>query len=170
MNVRIIGAMIVIASTTIMGFGVANHHRKEEICLYQLIRGLEFMYSELEYRLTPLPDLCRMVAMQTSGPVSALFHNLYNQFVSQLSADPTCCMNAALEQTPKMPDRTKRNLQLLGKSLGRFDLQGQLSGINSVRELCQRDLDGLTCNRDVRLRSYRTLGICAGIALVILFI
>ena len=170
MNLRIIGAMFVIAATTMMGFGVANHHRKEEICLYQLIRGLEFMHSELEYRLTPLPDLCRMVTAQTSGPVSVLFRNLHCQFVSQFSADPDCCMKAALEQTSKLPDRTRCNLQLLGKTLGRFDLQGQLSGINSVRELCQRDLDGLTCNRDVRLRSSRTLGICAGIALVILFI
>lgn len=170
MSFRIIGAIIIISATTFMGFGVASNHRKEEMCLHQLIRGLEFMYSELEYRLTPLPELCRLTAIQTSGPVSVLFRNLHSQFVSQFSADAACCMNAALEQTPKLPERTKMNLQLLGKTLGRFDLQGQLSGLNAVRELCQRDLDGLGCNRDVRLRSYRTLGICAGIALVILFI
>ena len=64
----------------------------------------------------------------------------------------------------------KCNLQLLGKTLGRFDLQGQLSGIASVKQLCKRDLDGLQNNQELRLRSYRTLGICAGVALVILFI
>ena len=69
-----------------------------------------------------------------------------------------------------MPEAAKRNLLLLGKTLGRFDLTGQLSGIESVIQLCRRDLDGLLSNQDVRLRSYRTLGICAGIALVILFI
>lgn len=170
MSFRIIGAIIIISATTIMGYGVVADHRKEEICLHQLIRGLEFMYSELEYRLTPLPELCTMVAMHTTGQVSMLFGNLHKQFISQQSVDAACCMNAALEQTPKLPDIARRNLQILGNTLGRFDLQGQLCGIQSVRELCRRDLDGLSCNRDVRLRSYRTLGICAGIALVILFI
>jgi uncharacterized membrane protein len=88
----------------------------------------------------------------------------------QISADAGCCMEAVLQKADKLPQTVKNELRLLGKSLGRFDLQGQLSGIASVMELCRRDLEGLLCNQDVRLRSYRTLGICAGVALVILFI
>jgi hypothetical protein len=79
-------------------------------------------------------------------------------------------MASSITKVEKLPEAVKRNLLLLGKTLGRFDLPGQLSGIASVMQLCRRDLDGLLCNQDVRLRSYRTLGICAGVALVILFI
>ena len=58
----------------------------------------------------------------------------------------------------------------LGASLGRFDLQGQLQGIESVRAQCRKDLAELEDNRDQRLRSYQTLGLCAGCALAILFL
>jgi hypothetical protein len=59
---------------------------------------------------------------------------------------------------------------MLGTSLGRYDLQGQLNGIESVRIRCRSDLEELERNRDVRLRSYQRLGLCAGCALAILFL
>jgi stage III sporulation protein AB len=61
-------------------------------------------------------------------------------------------------------------LRLLGKSLGKFDLSGQLAGIDLVREGCKENLDRISKDRQERLRSYRTLGICAGIAIAILLI
>lgn len=170
MNYRIIGALLVVLSSSAVGFSIAASHRKEANALMQLIRGLEFMSCELEYKLTALPELCRLTSMQVSGPVRDLFEDLEKELTMQISADAGCCMEAVLQKADKLPQTVKNELRLLGKSLGRFDLQGQLSGIASVMELCRRDLEGLLCNQDVRLRSYRTLGICAGVALVILFI
>jgi hypothetical protein len=40
----------------------------------------------------------------------------------------------------------------------------------SVQEFCQREMEILSTNRANRLRSYQTLGLCAGAAMVILFI
>ena len=60
--------------------------------------------------------------------------------------------------------------QQLGKSLGRFDLNGQLQGIEQVRAHCRRELSSLENGRDQRIRGYQTLGVCAGAALAILFV
>jgi hypothetical protein len=49
-------------------------------------------------------------------------------------------------------------------------LEGQLQGIASVHSACERTLEQLSNNREMRLRSYQTLGLCVGAALVILFI
>ena len=170
MNYRIIGAILVVAASSAVGFRIAAGHRRETKVLLQLIRGLEFMECELEYRLTSLPELCRITAMQLEEPLRAFFISLEKELQRQISADAYCCMNAAVQTAEQLPESMKCNLQLLGKTLGRFDLQGQLSGIASVKQLCKRDLDGLQNNQELRLRSYRTLGICAGVALVILFI
>ena len=170
MNYRIIGAILVIVSTSAVGFSIAASHRREANALMQLIRALEFMSCELEFRLPSLPDLCRLTAMQVSGPMHQVFAQLEQELQKQMSADAYSCMSAVLQKADKLPEAAKRNLLLLGKNLGRFDVAGQLSGIASVTQLCRRDLDGLLSNQDVRLRSYRTLGICAGVALVILFI
>ena len=61
-------------------------------------------------------------------------------------------------------------LLLLGSSLGRFDLAGQLKGLSAVKGQCALELQELRTDREPRLRSYRVLGLCAGAALVILLI
>jgi len=59
---------------------------------------------------------------------------------------------------------------LLGQSLGRFDLTSQVQGLEMVQMAAMEELEALRRNRDVQLRNYQTLGLCTGIALVILFI
>ena len=64
MNYRIIGALLVVLSSSAVGFSIAASQRKEANALMQLIRGLEFMSCELEYRLTALPELCRLCSSE----------------------------------------------------------------------------------------------------------
>jgi hypothetical protein len=61
-------------------------------------------------------------------------------------------------------------LQELGTSLGRFDLFGQLEALEAEEKSCKANLETIINGQDVRLRTCRTLGICCGAALVILFI
>ena len=79
-------------------------------------------------------------------------------------------MHAVLTGNWHIPDSLREELKLMGKTLGRFDLDGQLRGLESVKDDCIRALEKLSDNRDVRLRSYETLGLCAGAALAILLI
>ena len=167
---RVIGAVLIVASTTAMGFSIAASNKKEEHALRQLLRALEFMSCELEFRMPALPELCGSAATQATGPVRELFLALQSKLMEQNTVDVPSCLIWAEKEVTKLPEGVLRNMRHLAKCMGRFDLQGQLSGIRSVAELCMRDLKGLQNNQEVRLRSYRTLGICAGIALVILFI
>ena len=128
------------------------------------------MACELQYRQTPLPNLLAMSADETAGSIRQIFLAMSRELERQIVPDAGCCMQVVLDDFPKLPEMVRQKLELLGRTLGRFDLQGQLAGLETVSQLCQRDLDGLLVNRDSRLRSYGTLGLCAGAALVILFI
>ena len=79
-------------------------------------------------------------------------------------------MRTAMEKCHDLPACLRRPLRLLGQTLGNFDLPGQLQGLKSSQDVCRRELARLEHNRDARLRSYQTLGLCAGAALVILFV
>ena len=79
-------------------------------------------------------------------------------------------MRSALTRVPDIPSGTRRALSELGTTLGRFDLAGQLKGLETVRGECRRELEQMNVNKDVRLRSYQTLGFCAGAAVAILLI
>lgn len=170
MNAKIIGAALIIAGCGGVGFSMAAAHRREEKALRQLIRALDYMGCELQYRLTPLPELCRAAASEGGGVVSQAFVHLAAELESQVAPDAVSCMNAALSKTKGLPQRARKNLQQLGTSLGQFDLHGQLMGLEATRKQCRRELEELSRDRDVRLRSYQTLGLCAGSALAILLL
>lgn len=170
MNVKIFGAILVILACGGMGFSIAAAYRMEEKALQQFISALEYMSCDLQYRMTSLPELCRQTSSQVKGMVGEVLMRLANELDRQISPDAESCMHAAVQAVPHLPDSVRDNFLMLGQTLGRFHLTGQLSGLESVQQLCRRDLEGLRANRDVRIRSYETLGICAGVALVIIFI
>ena len=168
MILKIIGACMVIAGCGSVGFKIAANHRKEERHLRQLSNVLDYMECELQYRLTPLPQLCRQAAAEF--PAMSVFSKLVLVMEAQTHVDADQCMSEALRSCKNVPPITRNILELLGKSIGRFDLDGQLKGFASARQECKRNLDLLSVNLDNRLRSYQTLGLCAGAALAILFV
>lgn len=169
MTVKLFGAILVIIGCGGFGFMIAAAHRTEERTLRQFISLLDLMECELQYRLTPLPELCRLAASASRGVLMHVFDRLAAELESQIAPDAEKCMTAALSGA-NVPSLTCKVMGLLGRSLGRFDAEGQLKGIQAVRAESQRLLDTYTKNQDTRLRSYQTLGLCAGAAMAILFI
>ena len=170
MNIKLLGALLIITGCGGFGFMLAANHRKEEKTLRMLLSALDFMECELQYRMTPLPELCRRAAEQCRGGLQLVLRVLAQEMEQQISPDAARCMSAALSRVPELPRRAKSALNAMGQTLGRFDIAGQLRGLESVRLACRRDLEELETNRDARLRSYQTLGLCAGAALAILFV
>ena len=170
MTIKWIGALLVIAGCGGVGFTMAASYKREEWCLRALLRALDFMTCELQFRLTPLPELCCTAGKECGGPAGQALTALALELESQISPDADSCMYAALSKMDDLPASTVDALHLLGKSLGRFDLEGQLQGIESVRSHCRRELANLEAGRDQRIRGYQTLGVCAGAALAILFV
>lgn len=170
MNYKWIGAILVICSCSAAGFSISASYRREERELRQLISALKLMACELEYRVTPLPELCQQVAYEYSGYVGKLFTNLSRELKSQICPDVQSCFAVAEATSGSITPKMHEAIVMMGSCFGRFDLAGQLCGIESVRSYCQNQLDTISKDRDVRLRSYQTLGLCAGAALAILLV
>lgn len=169
MNYKWVGAVLVIAACGGFGVSLAAGHRRQERLLRQLLRALHVMRWDLQYRLTPLPELCRRAGEETPGPLREVFGNLARELDSQVRGDVSGCMQSALKTCADLPGCMRRMLRQLGRTLGRFDLEGQLQGLDAVKAACEAELSELSRNRENRLRSYQTLALCAGAALAILF-
>ena len=170
MTVKLIGAVLVFTGCGGFGFSMAAAHRREEQALRQLLAALEYMECDLSCRLTPLPQLCRAASNAVTGPVHTFLLRLEEELNAQTAPDAACCVQTVTAQLPGLPPRLSAHLLELGTCLGRFDLPGQLRGLRSAQQRCHMTLEELRINRDVRLRSYQTLGLCAGAALAILFL
>ena len=165
--IRILGACCIVTGCGGFGFAMAAAHRREEAELVRLISALEYMSCELSYRMTPLAALCRSAASE--GMVGDFFRGLASELERGDAPDVQVCVRAVLEKMD-LPRELGRQFQQLGDTLGRFDLPGQLRGlegaIRSAGDALRRIRDGA----DGRRRSWQTLGLCAGAALAILFV
>lgn len=170
MDFKWIGAVLIVVGCGGFGFSLCADHRMQEKSLRKLICVLDFMACELQYRMTPLPDLCAEAAAEADDLLAKVFQTLSLELERTTAADVSAAMDTALRSAEPLPVKTRDNLLALGRSMGRFDLAGQLSALEAVRSACRRDLEGFTANRDLRLRNYQTLGLCAGAALAVLLI
>ena len=170
MTFKWIGALFIIISCGFCGYRIAISRKREIRTLRKLICVLDYMGCELQYKMSPLPDLCRAAAEQTDSILQEIFSALAIELENQVAPNVSFCMQAVLEKSKSVPKYARQICTLLGESLGRFDLIGQLKGLESVRNECNRMLEVISRNADNVLRSYQTLGLCAGAALVILLI
>lgn len=170
MILKVVGAALVIVSCGGFGFYIVLAHRKQVDELKQLLAALDYISCELHYHLTPLPELCKRVAYRSNGNIKTAFERLSKELEKQISPNVSSCMQAVLSGIKELPQITKRCLMNLGNSLGLFELEGQIKGVESARIECARELKQLSHNDQLRLRSYQTLALCAGAALAILFI
>lgn len=166
---RLIGAGCIVAGSGVFGFAMAAASRKEERQLRQLLGALEYLSCELSYRLTPLPQLCAGAAAGGSGGISDFFLELGQALDRQSEPDVQSCVRAILAKRV-LPASVMTILTEMGQTLGRFDLPGQLRGLElSIRET-ERVLRILREGAPQRRRSWQTLGLCVGAALAILFL
>lgn len=169
MSIRYLGAIFVITGCGGFGFSMAAAYRREERLLGQLEQVLRFFQCELKYRLTPLPALCAMAGDMGRGGVYRFFADLGRELEQNRSARVCDCIYEAMDRGELTPS-LRELLHCLGSTLGRFDLTGQLQELESLRLSCSTRLQALQEGRGDRLRSYQTLGLCAGAALAILFV
>lgn len=170
MTVKFLGAILIILGCGYFGFAITAASKREESALRQLIGALDYMQCELQYRMTPLPDLCRQAGIENRNQIGKFLINLSDELESQISPDVSGCIHAALSSISDLPKRAVKAFEIMGASLGRFDADGQIRGLENVRAYCRAELDAMSVDRDARLRSYQTLGICMGAALAILFV
>lgn len=167
---KLLGAVMILLGCVGGGFTLVAGYRHQVQTLQQLVQALDYMQCELQYRMTPLPALCRSASQVCTGCVKNVLLQLCAELEAQITPDAATCMYAALSKCNNLPGRLHKCLVLMGDSLGRFDLAGQLQGLGSVQRYAQFELEQLRRNQDVRLRSYQALGLCAGAALVVLFL
>ena len=170
MNSKVLGALLVIAACGGCGFMIAFRYVTRIRMMDDLLDSLEFMISDLQYRATPLPQLCRQAGNRCNGKVGEILTDLAEELDAQISPNAALCMTSVLERSGCADLIIYTAMTDLGKQLGLFDLPGQIRGLEQCREHCATSIEKMNQDKSSRLRSYQTLGLCAGAAIAILFV
>lgn len=168
--IRMIGAALVLGGAGGVGIGKGLQFYRQLRQLRDFVAAVEILKCELNYSLMPLPKLYRVAGRRTQGACSRFFHNLATRL--EQGTPRSRAVEHALADTGGLclPKDAMMSLLELCSALGRYDMDGenrmlQLSGqrLKTALERTEREKRPLA-------KSYASLGLCTGVALVILML
>lgn len=168
--IKMLGAVFIIVGCSAVGFIMAGNLSHEITAVRNLIANLEYWKNAIGYHHTTLPELCMLSHTMDKTVIGDYFRKLGEQLDKLGEIDATQCTVNALSLCPEMPHSCRILLQTLGRGLGKFDMDGQLHEIDAVLEDARNTLSTLLSSHDSRLKCYKTLGICTGVAIAILIV
>lgn len=170
--IKLLGTAMIVLGSGSAGFGFARAVRVQLRQLNALLAALETMKSEIEYRLTPLPELCAVLAQGDEPATAGFFRACAAQMEADRCLPPQLAIQRAMERAQEMKwsARTRETVRNLAFSLGKFDLGGQLRAIELAQERLRAELAEVQAGSRARCRSYETIGICAGLALAVILL
>lgn len=170
MTTKLIGAVIIISGCGGFGILLTINYKRQEQLLNHMIKALEIMGNELRFRLTPLPYLCVIVSKSVSNPLKTFFLDLSYELNKRKEPDVLSCIRCVLAKSKIPEGKTREILVELGGTLGMYDLEGQEKGLQRIQKMCIMEADEYRLHYKDRTRCYKTLGICTGAAISILFL
>ena len=165
---KLVGMIFIVASAGSVGFRIAVLLKRRCMLVRQFLRALQLLRNEISFCGTPLPQAFALMAASCDGQLARLFSDVAKDMDRRRWVTPQAAMEKALEETPE--ELLKPILIDLTKRLGKYDLDAQMQGIDTAYREAELLLQTLEQERSLKSRTYETLGICAGLAAVILLL
>lgn len=167
---KIIGTVIVIGACLSIGQRKVNAARRELFTLSDLIAGVRVMRAELTSWLCPMEDLLRQAAEHT-GPEASAFFLCCAESLSKLNENSFSELwSKACETILSIPAEGRRQLEMLGDSLGRYELEEQLAACDRYLRDTEEEADKLRAKLPELRKLTLALSAAAGAFLCLLII
>ena len=167
-SVKLAGACLIVGSSFWVGLWAARGLKRAERQIRDLDAALTLMENELRFTSTRFGPLCSLLAQRSRGAVSGFF----SAVAADLEAPDFRSVGAARRAAEKaglvLPPGVFFAVEGLIDGFGRYDLEGQLRQLAAARAELSRQAEQLRLQMDNRCRTYELLGLCTGLAVLIL--
>ena len=132
--------------------------------------ALQIMKCEMNYTLAPLPKLCATVGKRSKGNCAHFFISFSSLLKEGVPRSIAARRLLADEKKYQLPKDARMTLLELFENLGAYELEGENQLIRASIQRLQASHSLLEQEKKPLAKSYAALGICTGLALVILFV
>ncbi len=166
------GAILIILSTTLAGFTIANRYRERTRQLRQLKVTLQTLEAEIVYGLTPLSEASQKISTMIASPLADFF-STFSKILSAGKHSVPEAWNQSLQQTMQLLSLEKSDLEILkqfGQTLGQHDREHQQKQISlTILHLEKEELEAKDAQQRYE-KMVKSLGLLTGLLIVILLI
>jgi stage III sporulation protein AB len=170
---KIIGCILVIGSSTGMGFFFSNEMRCRIEDLKELRKLIGLLRGDIRYASTPLPEAIGAITRRHNGNYHAFFEHV-STCLQELSGHTFSeiwkeAVHKELSDT-SLSGKDKLHLIQFGENMGYLDKDMQMNTIDLFITQLEDEIKDLSKTVKEKSYLYNTLGIMAGIFIIIIMI
>jgi stage III sporulation protein AB len=167
---KMLGAVLVIAATTLAGWVQAKQYASRPRQIRRLILALKRLETEIMYGFTPLPEALVRIGEQSGGAVGSIFHSAAENMKPPDNRTAQDALQLAIESgwsTTAMKKAEQDIMRQFSYTLGTSDRKDQLGHIaTAVRQLESEEHEARE-EQNRYEKMFRSLGLLFGVFIVI---
>jgi stage III sporulation protein AB len=170
---KILACIIIIASSTAIGFNYAESFKKRTKQLNELERCVNQLQNDMIYTRTPLPEAIFSTAQKSIYPIKNIFEEVSSLLFSN-------AVDSVYEAFCKSLTDKKENISLkeedidvildLAKTLGECDIEGEKRIFSLTLNSLKKQLKNSELSMNNNVKMYRYLGFSLGTMVAIMLI
>lgn len=172
MWLKFFGSIMIVIACTGMGLSLAARYAERPRQIRQLISCLSALKSHINYVAIPLPAALSECTCGITGPVADFFHTMSLLLLHNGWLTPQAAMEQALKDSKHLvfnqPER--EILAVFSANLGSMDREEQHKSLELVQEQLARIQQEAEKLSENNVKMYRYLGVCSGLAIVIILL
>lgn len=167
-----IGALIIIGTTTWLGFDKSHQLNKRPKHIRQLKNALQILEAEILYSQSSLQNAFQNIAEQVPHPLNEFFYSLASSLQTQ-DFDLIDCWEKNVESLINHSSLGLNEAEIInqfGRTLGQHDMIQQQKHIQLTISHLERELDEARDEQYRYSKMSKSLGILVGVFIVLLLI
>lgn len=171
--IKILGILLILISSTVVGFMYGEGMKKRVRELNELLRGVYILKNEINYMHSLLPEALMKVSEKCTGTIKKIFVDASKILLSNEAADVYTSFKKSIDINKSNINLTKEDLSIfldLSKSLGELDVDGHNDIFSLVTENLNKAIIGAESNLEKSIKMYRYLGFSFGAMIAIVLI
>lgn len=170
---KLLAILMLFSISTYIGFYIGEMYKKRSLNLNEMQKAITMLNTEVVFANTPLPEALSNISEKIDKPLSEMFSSIANKLKQGevLSVyESYSCSYERLKDYIHFNNSDLNIIEDFFKSLGESGLFGQEKMFTMTLENLR--MNYLEAEREAKsnIKMYRTLGLCTGTILAIIFI
>ncbi|WP_312338954.1 stage III sporulation protein AB [Anaerospora hongkongensis] len=173
MWLKIAGSVLLLSASIAIGFHIAWRYAERPRQIRQLLSCLAALQSYICVSAIPLGEAFRLSAGGVDGPVARLFHRTGCALTENARTTPDLAfwqMYQDMREQLLLEKTELEIIQLFSSNLGMMNREEQEKKLIMIQGQLQKVEAEALAKREPNMKMYRYLGVCGGLAAVIMLI
>lgn len=170
---KLVAILILFGISTYIGFYIGESYKQRSFNLNELQKAITMLNTEVIFASTPLPEALFNISEKISKPLSDIFYNISAKLQCGEALSVYDGYSSSYERYKDYMHFNKSDLNIIDdffKSLGESGVFGQEKMFAITMESLRMNYLEAEKEAKTNTKMYRTLGLCTGAILAILFI